>query len=237
MSCLCLVAPSHICLPLNVVALTCNVVRTLRYLQQMRGGDDDIVPRKPLHERRAAFDAVAARRAAAADAADADMEYDYEGGGRGSKRQQQPEEDEFYTAAKAARQSSKSAKQAKHQVRVCVFFWEGGREQRVGVQQGACVERCVKETASAAAAVREGVKCQVPRSVCFYVLLTVVLCSICAHRCPSWSLLCLSLRQRGSVRSHMKLRRTADSHHTGGCAQSDTVGIYFGISVWRPGSA
>jgi hypothetical protein len=82
----------------------------------MRSGDDDVVPRKPLHERRAAFDAVAARRAAAADAAADDMDYDYEGGSGHMKRSRQPEEDEFYTAAKVARQSSKSAKKAAHQV-------------------------------------------------------------------------------------------------------------------------
>lgn len=84
----------------------------------MRSGDGDIVPRKPLHERRAAFDAVAARRAAAADEAATDIDYDYEGSGAGGhkKRSRQPEEDEFYTAAKAARQSSKSAKNAAHQV-------------------------------------------------------------------------------------------------------------------------
>jgi hypothetical protein len=71
----------------------------------MRSGDDDIIPRKPLHERRAAFDAVAARRAAAADDGD---DYDYDMGGAGSsgkkKRQRtEAEEDEFYTAAKVGR--------------------------------------------------------------------------------------------------------------------------------------
>jgi hypothetical protein len=73
----------------------------------MRSGDDDIIPRKPLHERRAAFDAVAARRAAAADDGDGD-DFDYDMGGAGSsgkkKRQRtEAEEDEFYTAAKVGR--------------------------------------------------------------------------------------------------------------------------------------
>jgi U3 small nucleolar RNA-associated protein 3 len=79
---------------------------------QIRSGDDDILPRKPLHERRAAFDAVAARRAAAADDGD---EYDY-GSGAPKKRQRQHEEDELYTAAKVQRMSSKEAKKAAHQV-------------------------------------------------------------------------------------------------------------------------
>jgi hypothetical protein len=89
---------------------------------QIRSGDDDIVPRKPLHERRAAFDAVAARRAAAADGG-GDMDMDY--GGPRMKRQREPEEDEFYATAKAARQSSKSAKKAAHTVsEACPMTWE-----------------------------------------------------------------------------------------------------------------
>lgn len=81
---------------------------------QIRSGDADIELRKPLHERRAAFDAVAARRSAAAAEAD---EYDV-GGQRAAskKRRLQSEEDDFYTTSKAARALSKATKAAAHQV-------------------------------------------------------------------------------------------------------------------------
>lgn len=82
---------------------------------QLRSGDADIVERKPLHERRAAFDAVAARRAAAASGFDADDGMDEEGGSS-KKRQRGGEEDDFYAASKAARASIKAAKKAQHQV-------------------------------------------------------------------------------------------------------------------------
>lgn len=81
---------------------------------QLRSGDEDIPLRKPLHERRAAFDAVAARRAAAAGLSDED-----EDGARGSKKRRgEPagEEDEFYAASKAARAEAKAAKRSKHEV-------------------------------------------------------------------------------------------------------------------------
>lgn len=81
----------------------------------MRSGDADVLPRKPLHERRAAFDAVAARRAAAADGED-DYDYDMGSGGSHKKRQRDAEEDEFYAASKAARASSKAAKKAAHNI-------------------------------------------------------------------------------------------------------------------------
>lgn len=85
------------------------------FVLQLRSGDADILPPKPLHERRAAFDAVAARRAAAA--CDDEDEYDYDNSGSGrKKRQRQPEEDEFYAASKAARAGSKAAKKAAHSV-------------------------------------------------------------------------------------------------------------------------
>eukprot|EP00775_Hariotina_reticulata_P005267 gene5267-5502_t len=89
---------------------------------RMRSGDEDLVPRKPLHERRAVFDAVAARRVAASGSDGELPEEDFggAGGSRGhmsSKRRQQEqfgEEDEFYTASKAARSQVKAAKKAKH---------------------------------------------------------------------------------------------------------------------------
>jgi hypothetical protein len=90
----------------------------------MRSGDDDLLPRKPLHERRAAFDAVAARRAAAAGGEGDEDGYDYEALGA-RKRHRQAEEDEFYTAAKAARQSSKAAKKSAHEV-TWAMGWGGG---------------------------------------------------------------------------------------------------------------
>ena len=77
-------------------------------------GDDDLPRREPLHERRARFDAVAARKGAKAsrEGEDADgdggmdgFEDDFFGGGGASKRKQQAgsgkgDEDEFYTQAK-----------------------------------------------------------------------------------------------------------------------------------------
>lgn len=89
--------------------------RLLLAVLQLRSGDEDLPMRKPLHERRAAFDAVAARRAAAAGLSDED-----EDGGRGAgqKRRGEPagEEDEFYAASKAARAEVKAAKRSKHEV-------------------------------------------------------------------------------------------------------------------------
>lgn len=77
----------------------------------MRSGDEDLLPRKPLHERRAAFDAVAARRAAAADA-----DAFGDGGGMRKRQRQEGQEDEFYAATKAANAAAKADKKRKHEV-------------------------------------------------------------------------------------------------------------------------
>lgn len=81
-------------------------------LPQLRSGDADIPLRQPLHQRRAVFDAVAARRSAAAGS-DEDDE-----GLHTKKRRSEPagEEDEFYAASKAARAEAKAAKRSKHEV-------------------------------------------------------------------------------------------------------------------------
>jgi U3 small nucleolar RNA-associated protein 3 len=89
------------------VRCVCCCAHTL----QLRSGDADVVERRPLHERRAAFDALAARRAAAGGS-----DEPHELGGSGSKRRRAGEEDEFYASSKAARESSKAAKRAAHQV-------------------------------------------------------------------------------------------------------------------------
>lgn len=62
-------------------------------LRAGRGGDDDLPAREPLYERRAKYDAVAARKAAAAgggDDEDMEDEYDYEVGVRVFLRAQMP---------------------------------------------------------------------------------------------------------------------------------------------------
>jgi U3 small nucleolar RNA-associated protein 3 len=91
---------------------------------QLRSGDEDLVPRRPLQERRAVFDAVAARRLAdgGSDGELADEDFDGASGRhsqpRSGKRRQQErfgEEDEFYTSSKAARSAVKAAKKAKHE--------------------------------------------------------------------------------------------------------------------------
>jgi U3 small nucleolar RNA-associated protein 3 len=88
-------------------------------LLQMRSGDADVLPQKPLHERRAAFDAVAARRAAAAG--DSDDEAGLGGSGKQRKRKQGAadyggEEDELYAATKAAKAALKAEKRRKQDV-------------------------------------------------------------------------------------------------------------------------
>ncbi|WIA21610.1 hypothetical protein OEZ85_000794 [Tetradesmus obliquus] len=86
---------------------------------KMRSGDADVLPQKPLHERRAAFDAVAARRAAAA--ADSDgFEDAADMGVKQRKRKQSAadfggEEDELYAATKAAKASLKAEKRRKQE--------------------------------------------------------------------------------------------------------------------------
>jgi U3 small nucleolar RNA-associated protein 3 len=85
----------------------------------MRSGDADVMPLKPLHERRAAFDAVAARRAAAAGGNDSDGFDDADmGSGKQRKRKQSTadfggEEDELYAATKAAKAAVKAEKRRK----------------------------------------------------------------------------------------------------------------------------
>jgi hypothetical protein len=83
----------------------------------MRSGDADVMPLKPLHERRAAFDAVAARRAAAGGDSDGFDDADM-GSGKPRKRKQSAadfggEEDELYAATKAAKESVKAEKRRK----------------------------------------------------------------------------------------------------------------------------
>lgn len=73
----------------------------------MHGGDEDLPRREPLHERRAKFDAAAARRGARGPGGSEDgedggaEEYDLGGAARrGGKRRAGGEEDDFYQAAK-----------------------------------------------------------------------------------------------------------------------------------------
>ncbi|GIL48552.1 hypothetical protein Vafri_5040 [Volvox africanus] len=82
------------------------------------GGDEDLPLREPLHERRAKFDASAARRAVKAnndDGSDGAEEYDLGGGAKGTrKRQFSGEEDEFYAQAKANAAARKKARAESH---------------------------------------------------------------------------------------------------------------------------
>ncbi|KAG2499555.1 hypothetical protein HYH03_002500 [Edaphochlamys debaryana] len=82
------------------------------------GGDEDLPRREPLHERRAKFDAAAARHKARAgdDDGDGAEEYDLGGGAREGKKRRGPagEEDEMYAAAKASAASRKKARAETH---------------------------------------------------------------------------------------------------------------------------
>ncbi|KAJ9533578.1 hypothetical protein QJQ45_026646 [Haematococcus lacustris] len=85
------------------------------------GGDEDLPRRANLSERRAKFDAVAARKAAMPPQQDDDdngfEDYDVVPGGRGSSKRgtrEQGEEDDFYQAAKEAAASRKKARAEAH---------------------------------------------------------------------------------------------------------------------------
>ncbi|GFR45262.1 hypothetical protein Agub_g6368 [Astrephomene gubernaculifera] len=77
------------------------------------GGDEDLPLREPLHERRAKFDAAAARRSVRADEEGfGDEEYDLSGGKK--KRRAAGEEDDFYAQAKADAATRKKARAEAH---------------------------------------------------------------------------------------------------------------------------
>ncbi|KAJ9531936.1 hypothetical protein QJQ45_003641 [Haematococcus lacustris] len=85
------------------------------------GGDEDLPRRANLSERRAKFDAVAARKAVMPPQQDDDdngfEDYDVVPGGRGSSKRgtrEQGEEDDFYQAAKEAAASRKKARAEAH---------------------------------------------------------------------------------------------------------------------------
>ncbi|KAI8469299.1 MAG: Sas10 C-terminal domain-containing protein [Monoraphidium minutum] len=82
-------------------------------LRAGRGGDDDLPARDPLHERRARYDAVAARRAAAEGGGDDDDGYDYEAGPRKRRAEGAGGGDDFYAASAAARAVAKADRRAR----------------------------------------------------------------------------------------------------------------------------
>ena len=83
----------------------------------MRSGDADVPLRKSLGDRRAAYDASAARRAVAAGVDDEGMGVDGFGGmKRGRGGEEGGEEDEFYQEAEAARKAAKAARKEKYQM-------------------------------------------------------------------------------------------------------------------------
>lgn len=81
-------------------------------MRAMRGGDEDLPRRMPLHERRAKYDSVAARRAARQEEDDEDLDED-EGPGPRGKRDR--EEDDFYRAAKEASMNKKKARKGAYE--------------------------------------------------------------------------------------------------------------------------
>lgn len=81
----------------------------------LHGGDEDLPKRATLGERRAHYDAIAAKRSAraASEDGDDDMEFDL-APGRGKRRMPAGEEDDFYAQAKEAAAERKRSRAESH---------------------------------------------------------------------------------------------------------------------------